>query len=219
MSKIDLQKLNIDKIQQAFRAGDFSSEELTKAYLDNIKQDDTNSFISINDNALIEAKEADRKIKSKEAGSLTGIPIAIKDIILVEGQRATGGSKILENYQATYTATAVAKLREAGMVILGKTNCDEFAMGTSTEHSAYGPVKNPHDKTKVPGGSSGGSAAAVAANLAPIALGTDTGGSNRQPGAFCGVVGLKPSYGRVSRYGSMAMTSSLDQIGPLTNTI
>jgi aspartyl-tRNA(Asn)/glutamyl-tRNA(Gln) amidotransferase subunit A len=218
MSDINLQKLDIDSIQAGFKSAKFSSTELTQAYLDNIKADDTNSFISVNKDALTEAKEADKKIKAGEGTPLTGVPIAVKDIILVEGQPATGGSKILENYQASYTATAVARLKEAGMVILGKTNCDEFAMGTSTENSAYGPVKNPHDKSRVPGGSSGGSAAAVAANLAPVALGTDTGGSNRQPGAFCGVVGFKPSYGRVSRYGSMAMTSSLDQIGPITNT-
>lgn len=219
MPKINLQKLNIDEIQQAFQSGQFSSEELTKEYLSQIKKDDTNSFISVNDNALAEAKAADQKIKEGEGTLLTGVPIAIKDIILVEGQPATGGSKILENYQATYTATAVARLKEAGMVILGKTNCDEFAMGTSNENSYFGPVLNPHDKTKVSGGSSGGSAAAVAAHLAPVSLGTDTGGSTRQPAAFCGVVGLKPSYGRVSRYGSMAMASSLDQIGSLTKTV
>lgn len=219
MASIDLQKLNIDEIHQAFKSGQFSSEELTKEYLAKIKADDTNSFISINEEALNEAKEADKKIKTGEANILTGIPIAIKDIILVGGQRATGGSKILENYQASYTATAVSRLKTAGMVILGKTNCDEFAMGSSNENSYFGPVLNPHDKTRVSGGSSGGSAVAVAAQLAPVALGTDTGGSIRQPASFCGVVGLKPSYGRVSRYGSMAMTSSLDQIGPLTKTV
>jgi len=219
MPKIDLEKLNIDSIQKAFKSGEFSSEELTKEYLSNIEKDNTNSFISVNKNALIEAKEADKRIKEGKEIMLTGVPIAIKDIILVEGQIATGGSKILENYQATYTATAVARLKEAGMVVLGKTNCDEFAMGSSNENSYFGPVLNPYDKTKVSGGSSGGSAVAVAANLAPVSLGTDTGGSIRQPASFCGTVGLKPSYGRVSRYGSMAMASSLDQIGPITNTV
>ncbi|MFA6307876.1 MAG: Asp-tRNA(Asn)/Glu-tRNA(Gln) amidotransferase subunit GatA [Patescibacteria group bacterium] len=216
---IDLKQLNIDVIQEAFRSSKFTSEELTTAYLANIKKDDTNAFISVNKNALLEARAADKKIKAGQAGPLTGVPIAIKDIILVEGQLATGGSKILENYQASYTATAVARLKEAGMVILGKTNCDEFAMGSSNENSYFGPVRNPYDKSRVSGGSSGGSAAAVAANLAPLALGTDTGGSIRQPASFCGIVGLKPSYGRVSRYGSIAMTSSLDQIGPMTNTV
>jgi aspartyl-tRNA(Asn)/glutamyl-tRNA(Gln) amidotransferase subunit A len=219
MPGIDLKKLNIDSIQDAFKVNKFSSEELTKAYLDNIKKDDLNAFISINDKAIDEAKAADKKIKAGQGTPLTGVPIAIKDIILVEGQKATGASKILENYSATYTATAVARLKEAGMVILGKTNCDEFAMGSSNENSYFGPVLNPYDKTRVSGGSSGGSAVAVAASMAPISLGTDTGGSIRQPASFCGVVGLKPSYGRVSRYGSMAMTSSLDQIGPMTKTV
>ena len=219
MPNIDLQKLNIDTISQALQKGQFTSEELTKAYLEKIKADDTNSFISVNDKALDEARAADKKIKAGQGTILTGVPIAIKDIILVSGQKATGASKILETYQASYTATAVVRLQEAGMVVLGKTNCDEFAMGSSNENSYFGPVLNPYDKAKVSGGSSGGSAAAVAANLAPLSLGTDTGGSIRQPASFCGVVGLKPSYGRVSRYGSMAMTSSLDQIGPLAKTV
>lgn len=219
MSKIDLEKLNIDKISSSLQKGEYSSYELVKKYLDNIVKDDTNSFISVNDKALEEAKAADQKIKAGQAGVLAGIPIAVKDIILVKGQRATAASKILENYQAAYTATAVERLQEAGMVILGKTNCDEFAMGSSNENSYFNPVLNPRDKTRVPGGSSGGSAAAVAAQLAPASLGTDTGGSIRQPASFCGVVGVKPSYGRVSRFGSIAMTSSLDQIGPFGNTV
>ncbi len=216
---IDIQNLSIDQIQQAFKAKKFSSEQLTKAYLNNIKKDKTNSFITINKQALAEAKEADQRIKQGKGTVLTGIPLAVKDIILYEGLKATAGSKILENYIASYTATALQRLKDAGMVVIGKTNCDEFAMGSSNENSYFGPVLNPRDHSKVPGGSSGGSAAAVAANLAPVALGTDTGGSVRQPAAFCGVVGLKPSYGRVSRYGSMAMASSLDQIAPLANTV
>src|SRR3989339_2085303 len=219
MSKIDLEKLNIEEIHQDLSKKIFSSEELTKKYLARIKQDDTNAFISLNENALDESNAADQKIKSGQAGVLVGVPLAVKDVILVAGQKATAASKILENYTASYTATAVARLKAAGMVILGKTNCDEFAMGSSNENSYFGPVLNPHDKSRVPGGSSGGSAVAVAANLAPVSLGTDTGGSIRQPAAFCGVVGLKPSYGRVSRYGSIAMASSLDQIGPLATNI
>ena len=216
---MDLDKLTIDSIQTGLRQGEFSSQELTKEYLSRAKSDDTNSFISINDQALAEAEQADKVLAEGNGTALTGIPLAVKDILLVKGLVATGGSKILENYVATYTATAVQKLKDAGMVIVGKTNCDEFAMGTSNENSAFGPVLNPHDKTRVPGGSSGGSAAAVAANLCPVSLGTDTGGSIRQPASFCGVVGVKPTYGRVSRYGSMAMASSLDQIGPMGKTV
>lgn len=216
---IDLTNLNINKIRSAFKAGDFSSEELVKAYLQRVKDDDTNSFISINDLVIEQARRADKILSQGKASPLTGIPLAVKDLILVEGLRATAASKILENYIASYSATAVKRLVEAGMIVLGKTNCDEFAMGSSNENSAFGPVLNPHDKTRVPGGSSGGSAAAIAAYLAPTALGTDTGGSIRQPAAFCGVVGLKPTYGRVSRYGSIAMASSLDQIGPMANTV
>ncbi|RJQ35425.1 Asp-tRNA(Asn)/Glu-tRNA(Gln) amidotransferase subunit GatA [Candidatus Parcubacteria bacterium] len=219
MANLDLEKLSIDKIQAGFSAGDFSSEELTNAYLEKIKNDDTNAFISINEQAIAQAQAADKRIKSGQGTVLTGVPLAVKDIIVVAGLRATGGSKILENYIAAYDATVIARLKEAGMVVLGKTNCDEFAMGSSNENSSFGPVLNPYDKTRVTGGSSGGSAAAIAANLAPVALGTDTGGSIRQPAAFCGIYGLKPSYGRVSRCGSMAMASSLDQIGPMANNV
>lgn len=212
-------KNNISDIQAGFKNGDFSSAELVSEYLKKIKSDQTNCFISLNKQAVSSAKQADKIIKQGQGGPLTGVPIAIKDIILVKDLPATAGSQILKNYTASYTATAVGRLEAAGMIVLGKTNCDEFAMGSSNENSSFGPVLNPHDHSRVAGGSSGGSAAAVALGLAPVALGTDTGGSIRQPASFCGVVGLKPSYGRVSRFGSMAMASSLDQIGPLANTV
>lgn len=218
-NNMDLHNLTIDQIQNGFKKKEFSSVELTKAYLNNIKKDKTNSFISLNSQALVEAKLADQRLKQGKGTILTGVPLAVKDIILVKDLKATAASKILANYVASYTATAVQRLKDAGMVILGKTNCDEFAMGSSNENSAFGPVLNPHDLTRVPGGSSGGSAAAIVAQLCPVSLGTDTGGSVRQPAAFCGLVGLKPSYGRVSRYGSMAMASSLDQIAPLATTV
>lgn len=219
MGENKFDNLNIDKILAGFKNKTFSSFELTSYYLAKIKNDKLNAFISINENVLEDAKKADSKIAQNEMALLTGVPIAIKDILLVKGQRATGASKMLENYIAPYTATAVKRLEDQGAIILGKTNCDEFAMGASNENSYFGSVLNPYDTTRVPGGSSGGSAVAVAADLAPIALGTDTGGSIRQPAAFCGLVGLKPSYGRVSRYGSMAMASSLDQIGPMTKNV
>ena len=218
-----LNELTIKQAGEGLRNKEFSSVELTTAVLEAMKEkeDDINAYLAVTrDLALKQAKQADEIIaKSGEINSLCGIPAAIKDCILVEGIKCTAGSKILENYIAPYDATVIKKLKQAGAVIVGKTNLDEFAMGASTENSAYGPTKNPHDLERVPGGTSGGSAAVVAANEAIFALGSDTGGSIRQPAGFCGIVGLKPTYGRVSRYGLIAMTSSLDQIGPLSKTV
>jgi aspartyl-tRNA(Asn)/glutamyl-tRNA(Gln) amidotransferase subunit A len=220
---MDLSSLTISKAAQLLRNRKISSVELTRAYLAAIEKQnkDINAFISVYpEEAISQAKEADKIFaKSEKPHILAGIPGAIKDNILVKAQRATAGSKMLENYIASYEAAAARLLREAGAVFLGKTNLDEFAMGSSTENSAFGPTRNPYDLDRVPGGSSGGSAAAVAGDMALWALGSDTGGSIRQPAGFCGVVGLKPTYGAVSRYGLIAMASSLDQIGPITKTV
>ena len=202
-------------------AGDFSSEEITRQYLNDIEQRDGhyNSFISVTaEQALDQARAADAARANGEAGSLNGLPIAHKDIFCTEGVRTSCASKMLDNFIAPYSATVVKKMAAAGAVMLGKTNLDEFAMGSSNETSFYGAVRNPWNRDKVPGGSSGGSAAAVAAGLAPAATGTDTGGSIRQPAALCGLTGLKPTYGRVSRYGMIAFASSLDQAGPMART-
>jgi aspartyl-tRNA(Asn)/glutamyl-tRNA(Gln) amidotransferase subunit A len=214
--------LSLGEILTALHAGDLSSREVTLAFLDRIERLDPviHAFLTINpDQALLQADEADKLIQNlrREPGqdlpALTGVPIAVKDVLCVKDLRCTCGSLILENFTPPYNATAVERLREAGVVILGKTNTDEFAMGSSTENSAYGPTHNPWDFDHVPGGSSGGSAAAIAARFAPLALGTDTGGSVRQPASFCGVTGIKPTYGRVSRYGLVAYGSSLDVVG------
>lgn len=201
--------------------GEITSQELTQAYLEKIEADNKtkqpiNGYITLlNDLALKRAKEADERLKSGERNPYLGIPIAIKDLINIQGAPTTCASKILTGYHSTYDAHVIEQLNPTGIVYLGKTNMDEFAMGSSTESSYYGITRNPHDRDRVPGGSSGGSAAVVAADQSPWSLGSDTGGSIRQPASFCGIYGLKPTYGRVSRYGLVAYASSLDQIGPM----
>lgn len=217
----ELTKLTIKQLHQGLKAKDFSSTELTQAFLKEIekKDKDIGAFLTLMpESALEQAEEADRKIKKGEIDLLTGIPCAIKDNIMIKGIRCTAGSRFLEEYVSPYDATVTKKLKERGVVFLGKTNLDEFAMGSSCENSAFHPTKNPRDLSRVPGGSSGGSAAAVAADMCAFALGSDTGGSIRQPASFCGIVGLKPTYGSVSRYGLIAFASSLDQVGPMTKS-
>jgi aspartyl-tRNA(Asn)/glutamyl-tRNA(Gln) amidotransferase subunit A len=205
-----MHKKTLREHHQSLKAKDYSSVELTTYFLDRIKNsEDLNAFITVTEErALKQAGQADRKIASGEIDLLTGIPMAHKDLFCTKDVLTTCGSRMLDNFVSPYDATAVNKLDNHGMVTLGKTNMDEFAMGSSNETSYFGVVKNPWDKERVPGGSSGGSAAAVAARLAPVASATDTGGSIRQPAAFCGLTGIKPSYGRVSRYGMIAFASS-----------
>lgn len=217
---MDIENLTIKKSSEMLKAGEITSVDLVSACLKNIeeKNKELNIFLEVFEDNLEQAKLADEMIKSGKGTELTGIPIAVKDNILITGKKVSAASKMLENYTASYDAFVIKKLKEAGAVLIGRTNMDEFAMGSSTETSAFGAVRNPIDPTRVPGGSSGGSAAAVAAGMCLGALGSDTGGSIRQPAAFCGIVGMKPSYGAVSRNGLIALTSSLDQIGPMTKT-
>lgn len=218
-----LSHLTLKNFADGLRNGEFSALQITQSFFDHIHRTnpDIHAYLSLNeDEAVRQAEEADIKIaKGENVSILAGAPLAIKDNILIEGLPATAASKILEHYKASYDAFVIKKLKEQGSVFLGKTNLDEFAMGASTENSAYGPTKNPHDAERVPGGSSGGSAAAVAGHMALAALGSDTGGSIRQPAAFCGTVGLKTTYGSVSRSGLISLASSLDQIGPITKTV
>jgi len=215
--------LTIAELRKQYLSGEVTPTDFIKKTLAEIhvKNKDINAFLEIYDEVEEEAKKATERFveEGEKAPPLLGIPVAIKNNILIKGRKATAASKMLESYVATYDATVITRLKEAGAILIGAANMDEFAMGGSNESSAFGVVKNPRDTTRVPGGSSGGSAAAVAMEGVPVALGTDTGGSVRQPASYCGVVGFKPTYGAVSRYGLMAMGSSLDQAGPLTSTV
>ena len=218
----DILKLTAADLSAKLRSGEISSVEATQAHLDRIAAVDgeVHAFLHVSDHAVEVASDIDRRrAAGEELGDLAGVPLAIKDVLVTTDMPSTSGSKILEGYMSPYDATVVARARAAGLVPLGKTNMDEFAMGSSTEHSAYGPTRNPWDLDRIPGGSGGGSAAAVAAFEAPLALGSDTGGSIRQPAHVTGTVGMKPTYGGVSRYGAIALASSLDQVGPVSRTV
>jgi len=219
----DVVRLTAAEVAEEIATGQMSAEEVARAHLDRIAEVDgrVHAFLHVDtDGALAAARAVDaRRAKGEELGPLAGVPLALKDIVTQQGVPTTAGSRILEGWRPPYDATLTARLKAAGIVILGKTNMDEFAMGSSTEHSAYGPTRNPWDLERIPGGSGGGSAAALAAYEAPLAIGTDTGGSIRQPGAVTGTVGVKPTYGGVSRYGLIAFSSSLDQAGPCARTV
>jgi len=222
VSGTDLTRLTAADLAGQLASGEVSSVEATQAHLDRIAavDADIHAFLHVSDHALEVAADIDRRrAAGEELGPVAGVPLAIKDVLVTTDMPSTSGSRILEGYMSPFDATVVARARAAGLVPLGKTNMDEFAMGSSTEHSAYGPTHNPWDLTRIPGGSGGGSAAAVAAFEAPLALGSDTGGSIRQPAHVTGTVGVKPTYGAVSRYGAIALASSLDQIGPVTRTV
>jgi len=219
---VKLNELTIHELQELLRDGITTSAEVTSAVFERVAavEDRIHSYITLlKDNAMRQAEEADKNIKAGKAGPLTGIPLAIKDLLCTEGIRTTCGSHILHNFVPPYDATVIRKLKEAGAVFVGKANMDEFAMGSSTETSYFGVTRNPWDLERIPGGSSGGSASAVAADECIASLGSDTGGSIRQPAALCGIVGLKPTYGRVSRFGLVAFASSLDQIGPFSKDV
>ncbi|MGO1410822.1 MULTISPECIES: Asp-tRNA(Asn)/Glu-tRNA(Gln) amidotransferase subunit GatA [unclassified Microbacterium] len=218
----DIIRMTAAELAAKLTEGEISSVEATQAHLDRIAavDGDVNAYLHVNDAAVETARGIDeRRASGEELPPLAGVPLAIKDVLVTTDMPSTSGSKILEGFMSPYDATVVARARAAGLVPLGKTNMDEFAMGSSTEHSAYGPTRNPWDLDRIPGGSGGGSAAAVAAFEAPLALGSDTGGSIRQPAHVTGTVGIKPTYGAVSRYGSIALASSLDQVGPVTRTV
>ena len=221
MQTIDLNTLTIAKARKALDSKEFSAVDLATAYLEQIKNKngEINAYLEIYDDVLEQAKIADEKIAKGDSSPLLGIPLSIKDNILISGRTATSASKILTGYVALYDATVIKKLKESGAVFLGRTNMDELAMGGSTENSAYGVTKNPLDLTRVPGGTSGGASASVAMNGTLAGIGSDTGGSVRNPASFCSVVGLKPTYGLVSRYGLVSYANSIEQIGPIARKV